>query len=138
MTEPVAEWDELKIGPFLRRLRGKMSLREAHRLSGVSSLSLSQIEGGNRRPGPPILRRLATLYGVALNDLLVRAGHLDDGKQARENDPLEAEDVEGAYQSVLADPKFRFGVRTRGPLSVEAKRYIVKMYERTTGNRLLE
>ena len=74
---------------------------------------------------------------MALNDLLVRAGHLDDGKQARENDPLEAEDVEGAYQSVLADPNFRFGVRTSGPLSVEAKRYIVKMYERTTGNRLL-
>ena len=31
-----AEWDELEIGPLLRRLRGRMGLREAHRISSVS------------------------------------------------------------------------------------------------------
>ena len=42
--------------------------------------------------------------------------------------------MERAYQYVLADPKFRVGTRPSGPLSLEAKRFIVEMYERFTEN----
>ena len=138
VIEHDAEWDELEIGPLLRRLRGRMGLREAHRISGVSASMLSQIESGSRRPGPRTLRKLATFYGVAVRDLLARAGHVDDGERDPDNGPLATGDVERAYQFMLADPRLRTGVRPKEPVSVGAKRFFVHMYERFTGRSLLE
>ena len=127
-----AEGDE-EIGPLLRRLRGGESLREVTRRTGVSSSYLSQIERGERRPGANLVRKLAGLYNVDPRDLLRRAGH---GPQP---DPYsdEAMDVERAYRFVLDDPAFRVGTRPDGPLTVNAKRFIVEMYEKFTGKRLL-
>ena len=130
MIEQNAEWDELEIGPLLRRLRGRMGLREAHRISSVSASMLSQIENGSKRPGPRTLRKLATFYGVAVRDLLARAGHVDDGERDPDSGPLETGDVERAYQFMLADPRLRTGVRPKEPVSVGAKRF--------TGRSLLE
>ena len=52
-----------------------------------------------------MLKRLGSLYGVEVQDLLKRAGFLEDpdGIEARDDEP---EEVERAYQYVLADPKF--------------------------------
>ena len=72
-----------------------------------------------------------------VQDLLKRAGYLDDPGDVPPRDD-EPQEVERAYQYVLADPKFRVGTRPSGPLSLEAKRFIVEMYERFTGKRLLE
>ena len=131
-----ADDQDLELGPLLRRLRGKKSLREVQRLSGVSYAHLSLIERGDRIPGPRILRRLASLYGVATHDLLKRAGFLEsEGEEPRHDETL---DVERAFQFVLADPRFRFGARPQGPLTTEAKRFIVEMYERFSGKRLLD
>ena len=47
-------------------------------------------------------------------------------------------DVERAYRFVLDDPAFRVGTRPDGPMTVNAKRFIVEMYEKFTGKRLLE
>ena len=126
--------DQEEIGPLLRRLRGETGLREVGRRTGISNSYLSQIERGDRRPGPSVLKRLAALYDVDVQDLLKRAGFLDDpeGIETRDDEP------ERAYQYVLADPKFRVGTRPSGPLSLEAKRFIVQMYEQFTGKRLLE
>ena len=63
-----------------------------------------------------------------------RAGHLEDEEEPKGD---EAEEVERAYQYVIADPVFRVGTRPRGPLSVESKRFIVELYERYSGRRLL-
>ena len=128
--------DTQHLGGLLRELRGDMSLREVHRLTGISDPYLSQIEKGQRTPGPRILRRLAALYAVDVHDLLRRAGHLDyEGEKPDVDQTLE---VERAYQYVLSDPRFRMGTRPSGPLSEEAKRFIVEMYERFTGKRLLD
>ena len=125
-----------ELGPLLRRLRGDFSLRDVRRETGISNSYLSQIERGDRHPGPSVLKRLASLYGVDVHDLLNRAGYLDDPDiQPRDDEPQE---VDRAYQYVLADPKFRVGTRPSGPLSLEAKRFIVEMYERFTGKRILE
>ena len=125
------------IGPLLRRLRGQTGLREVGRRTGISNSYLSQIERGQRQPGPAVLKRLAALYDVDVHDLLQRAGFLEEpaGIAPKDNEP---EEVERAYQYVLADPKFRVGTRPSGPLSLEAKRFIVEMYEKFTGKRLLE
>ncbi len=127
--------DGRQLGHLLRELRGGMSLREVHRLTGISSPYLSQIEKGQRTPGPRILKRLAALYAVDVHNLLRRAGHLDDGGGEPEVD--QTLEVERAYRYVLSDPRFRMGTRPSDPLSEEAKRFIVEMYEGFTGKRLL-
>ena len=136
MEQHKGQRNDEELGPLLRRLRGDFSLRDVRRETGISNSYLSQIERGDRRPGPSVLKRLASLYGVDVHDLLNRAGYLDDPDiQPRDDEPQE---VERAYQYVLADPKFQVGTRPSGPLSLEAKRFIVEMYERFTGKRLLE
>ncbi len=121
-------------GSLLRRLRGRVSLREVTRRTGVSASYLSQIERGVSQPGANLLRKLAELYRVDPDDLIRRAGH---GSQP---DPFsdQAMDVERAYRFVLDDPAFRVGTRPDGPMTVNAKRFIVEMYEKFTGKRLLE
>ena len=59
---------------------------------------------------------------------------LSDGDADPADEPQE---IERAFQYVLADPVFRFGARPSGPLSLESKRFIVEMYERFGGKRLL-
>ncbi len=124
------------IGQMLKRLRADTSLRGVQRLTGISNAYLSQIEKGLRQPGPKVLRRLAALYGVGVQELFKRAGYLEAEKE--EPKANEATEVERAYQYVLSDPVFRVGTRPRGPLSVESKRFIVELYERYTGKRLLQ
>ena len=57
-------------GSLLKRLRGRVSLREVTRRTGVSSSYLSQIERGEKRPGANLLRKLADLYRVDPDDLV--------------------------------------------------------------------
>ena len=129
------DWDgEEGLGPMLKRLRGDLSLRDVNRIVGISSSYLSQIERGEKVPGPNLVQKLATAYGIDPHDLLRRAGHI--GKPSTQDQ--EALEVERAYQYVLADPVFRVGTRPDGPLSLNAKRFIVEMYERFTNKRLLE
>ena len=126
---------EEELGQMLKRLRGETSLRAVQRLTGISNSYLSQIEKGERRPGPRLLKRLAALYGVGVHGLLRKAGYLEtEGEEPRAD---EATEVERAYRYVLSDPVFRVGTRPRGPLSVESKRFIVELYERYSGKRLL-
>ena len=122
------------IGALLKRLRGRVSLREVARRTGVSASYLSLIERGEKHPGVNVVRKLADLYNVDARQLLRRAGH---GPQP---DPYgdEAMDVERAYRFVLDDPAFRVGTRPDGPMTLSAKRFIVEMYEKFTGKRLLE
>lgn len=122
------------IGALLKRLRSRVSLREVTRRTGVSTSYLSQIERGVSQPGANVIRKLADLYNVDPDQLLRRAGH---GPQP---DPYgdEAMDVERAYRFVLDDPAFRVGTRPDGPMTVNAKRFIVEMYEKFAGKRLLE
>ena len=95
------------------QLRGPLSLRDVTRSVGVSSSYLSQIERGERRPGPNLIKKLATLFNVDPYGLMKQAG------LAGQPDPAadEASEVERAYQYVLADPAFRVGTRPDGPLS---------------------
>ena len=136
MNEETVHMDE-NIGQMLKRLRGDTSLRGVQRLSGISNAYLSQIEKGERHPGPKLLRRLAALYGVGVHELLRKAGYLDREEEGEEPEVDETAEVERAYQYVLSDPVFRVGTRPRGPLSIESKRFIVELYERYSGKRLL-
>ena len=132
LREETGDYED--IGALLKRLRGRVSLREVARRTGVSASYLSLIERGEKHPGVNVVRKLAELYNVDARQLLRRAGH---GPQP---DPYgdEAMDVERAYRFVLDDPAFRVGTRPDGPMTLSAKRFIVEIYEKFTGKRLLE
>lgn len=134
MDEDTDRQDE-DIGQILKRLRGDVSLRAVQRQTGISNAYLSQIEKGMRQPGPRLLQRLASFYGASIQELLRMAGYLESEGEVPGFD--EDAEVERAYQYVLGDPVFRVGTRPRGPLTVESKRFIVELYERYSGKRLL-
>jgi len=125
-----------KFGDYLRTLRNekKLSLRELEKLSGVSSSYLGLIERGQRPiPGADILKQLAPIYDVPVRDLLTAAGYLKDEKYSLS----EEEEVEMAYRYVMNDPRYKSGTRITGGITTEVKRFIVEMYEKATGKKLL-
>ena len=124
-------------GTYLKKLRKEkgFTLKQVERAAKVSNAYLSLVERGRRNPPhPEILKRLAKVYDTPQRDLLVAAGYLDDDPSER----IERARVEKAYQHVITDPTYHHGTRLKGShLSLEAKRFIVELYERTTGRRLL-
>jgi len=126
-----------QFGIYLRKLRkGKgLTLKQVEKSAKVSNAYISLVERGRRNPPhPDILKRLAKVYEVSQRDLLVAAGYLEDDPSER----MERAQVEKAYQHVIRDPNYRHGTRLKGSqLSLEAKRFIVELYESTTGRRLL-
>lgn len=81
------------LGELLRSLRGKRSLREASKLTGISHNYLSIVERGfDPRSGAPVhptpdtLKKLAEAYDYPYNALMRRAGYIpeadEDGKIA--------------------------------------------------------
>ena len=123
-------------GEYLRtlRLEQKLSLREAEKLSGVSNSYLGLIERGQRPiPGADILKKLAPVYDVPARDLMRSAGYLKDEDVSLSED----DEVDMAFKFVMNDPRYKSGTRIRGGLNVEVKRFIVEMYEKATGKKLL-
>ena len=125
-----------KFGNYMRKLRKEkgLTLRQVEQAADVSNAYLSQIERGQRNPPhPDILRRLANVYEVTHRELLIAAGYLEDPEEQ-----VKQEKIEKAFQHVTSDPHFKHGTRLRdGHLSLEAKRFIVEMYEKMANRKLL-
>ena len=125
-------------GPYLKRLRRAkgLSLKQVEEAAEVSNAYLSQIERGIRKPPhPDILKRLARTYEIPVEELLEAAGYLEDAQDRR----LQRQKIERAFDHVITDPKYRYGTRLKGSaLSLDAKRFIVEMYEKMTDRKLLE
>ena len=67
-----------KLGETLRQTRKEkyLTLRAVQERTGISNAYLSQIETGKiERPSPNVLYKLAKLYGVSYERLLLLAGH---------------------------------------------------------------
>lgn len=84
------------LGKFLEKLRGKMSLREASKKSGLSHSYIRDLElGNNRKTNAPIkpslytLKSLAAAYGYPYHKLLKETGLLDDNLNSEVNEELE-------------------------------------------------
>jgi transcriptional regulator with XRE-family HTH domain len=121
------------LAEYLRGLRqaAGMTLRDVEQASGeaVSNVYLSQLENGRRTdPNPRYLVALAQVYGVPAELLFEKAGYVT---------PPQPSAVEIAFRQVLADSSFKFGTRFKGELDDEGKRFVIELYERATGKRLL-
>jgi transcriptional regulator with XRE-family HTH domain len=125
-----------QIGSYLRDLRNqkRLTLREVEKESGASGSYLSQVEQGKRRPSADLLRKIASTYGASVRELLTIAGYLNE-PEVRISDQ---DQVEWAFNCVLSDPDYKFGT-SLGPqgLTLEAKRFIVEMYQKASGKKLL-
>ena len=125
-----------KFGNYMWKLRKEkgLTLKQVEQAADVSNAYLSQIERGQRNPPhPDILKRLAKAYEVTHRELLIAAGYLEDPEEQ-----VKQEKIEKAFQHVTSDPHFKHGTRLRdGHLSLEAKRFIVEMYEKMANRKLL-
>jgi transcriptional regulator with XRE-family HTH domain len=127
-----------RFGEYLRTLRKQrgLTLKQVQKAAQVSNAYISQIERGLRNPPhPEILHRLAKVYEVPARDLLVAAGYLREDSEAA----VTRERVERAYNHVISDPTYSHGTRLKGThVTLEMKRFIIEMYEKSTGRQLLE
>lgn len=125
-------------GEFLKSLRQRkgVSLKKVEDDTGISNAYLSQLETGARRklPEPERLKVLADYYNVSIQQLLEKAGYY--GK----NDILETREqkIEKAFQHVINDPDFKYGTRSKGQYDLDAKCFIIEMYEKLTNKKLLD
>jgi HTH-type transcriptional regulator, competence development regulator len=130
--------DMEKFGPYLRKLRKEtgLTLKQVEKTAHVSNSFLSQVERGIRNPPKPeILNRLAGAYSVPAHDLMEAAGYI----KSKPGEMRERERVELAYQHVITDPNYSQGTRMKGQtLSLEAKKFIVQIYEKATKRNLLK
>ena len=126
-----------EFGEYLRKLRqeNRLSLRDVAARTGMSFSYLTQIEHGRREPPHPrLLQKLASAYGVSASDLMKAAGYLDDMEPVKSTKLAE---LDRAFQYAISDPQFEFGTRITGPVTSDVKRYIVELYEKATGKKLL-
>lgn len=125
-----------QIGSYLRDLRNqrRLTLRKVERESGASGSYLSQVEQGKRHPSADLLRKIAPTYGASVRELLTIAGYLNE-PEVRMSDQ---DRIEWAFNCVLSDPDYKFGTSLGSQgLTPEAKRFIVEMYQKASGRKLL-
>ena len=126
------------LGEFLRSLRKRkgVSLREVEKATGIPNAYLSQLETADRRriPAPERLRKLADYYLVSVKQLLEKAGYFDD----YEIEETYEQKIEKAFQYITNDPKFSYGTRLKGKQDLDTKRFIIEMYEKMSGKKIME
>jgi transcriptional regulator with XRE-family HTH domain len=121
---------------YIRKLRmdQRLSLRDVAARTGVSVSYLTMIEHGRRgAPGVPILKKLAPLYKISLQELMKSAGYLDEAPLVLNDE----EEVNRAFEYVMNDPRYKSGTRLSGDLTTDVKRFVVEMYEKATYKKLL-
>ena len=87
-------------GEFVRAQRqlAHVSLRNLAKMSGVSDSYLSQIERGNYRPSPQVVKALATAFGLKPEQLYTMLGFMDETDSSA---PLSVE------QAIQMDPRLQ-------------------------------
>ena len=129
---------EFLFGEFLKSLRHRkgVSLKKVEDDTGISNAYLSQLETGSRRklPDPERLKVLANYYNVSIQQLLEKAGYYG------ENDIPETREqkIEKAFQHVINDPDFKYGTRLKGKYDLDAKCFIIEMYQKLSKKKLLD
>lgn len=127
------------LGEYLKKLRGKESLREASKRIGISHTYLDTIEKGyDKRSGKPVkptpetLKLIADGYHVSYEDLMERAGYIeeipDDNSTHLANKT--EKDIAKRIQKFREEIENSDGLAFNGePLSEEAKESLIESME---------
>ena len=126
------------LGKYLAKLRERkgVSLKKVEEDTGISNAYLSQLETGDRQrlPTPERLKALASYYNVSVNQLLEKAGYFGNG----EIEETKEQKIEKAFMHVISDPEFKYGTRLKSKYDLDAKHFIVEMYEKLTGKKIMD
>jgi len=123
-----------ELAGYLKNLRGDLSIRQVAEKTGISNAYLSQLESQKRKkPHPEVLQKLADFYDVPILELFEKAGYLEKG----EIEKTQEQDIENKFAHVISDPQFKHGTKVRGEYDLNAKRFIIEMYEKATNRKLL-
>jgi transcriptional regulator with XRE-family HTH domain len=78
-------------GEFVRAQRrlAQVSQRHLAKLSGVSDSYLSQIERGNYRPSPQVVKALAQAFGLEPKQLYTMLGFMDEDEKENSTPSVE-------------------------------------------------
>lgn len=106
------------IGIFLKRLRGKMSLREAAERSGFSHSYIAALEQNKRpstntpiKPSPDALKALSKAYNYSYEDLMKKAGYMgDEEKLSIDESEQILKEIVHKYNLDLTNPDIRENV----------------------------
>ncbi len=125
-----------ELSKYIKKLRGKMSIRQVAEKTGISNAYLSQLESGKRdNPHPEVLKKLAKFFGIPVVEFLKIAGYLDDKKTKEET---YEQRIEKAFSHVINDPRFNTGSCINpGDLSLDVKKYVLKLYAHNVKKSLL-
>ena len=76
-----------ELGKYLKSLREniKLSTRQVQIACGVNSSYVSQIERDFKKPSPAILEKLAPVYNISYENLMIAAGYLPGNKEITGN-----------------------------------------------------
>ena len=121
--QPVQQDDDavlVAFGEFVRAQRrlAQVSQRNLARMSGVSDSYLSQIERGNYRPSPQVVKALARAFGLQPTQLYTMLGFIDDDTAAAEPGP-------GVEEAIRLDPR----------LDATQKDALIRVYRSFLGER---
>jgi transcriptional regulator with XRE-family HTH domain len=128
-----------KFGEYLKSLRMArgLTLRQVEEISGVSNAYVCISEKGTRKnpPHPSILQKLAIAYSVPLNEMMEKAGYLTETEHPEITEEIK---INRAFEYIIKDPEFSLGTRRiPGEITIEVKKFIIEMYEKNTGKKLL-
>ena len=106
----------LAFGEFVRAQRklAQVSQRNLAKMSGVSDSYLSQLERGNYRPSPQVVKALAQAFGLEPRQLFMMLGFMDDDEGS----------TPGVEQAIHLDDR----------LSSEQKESLIRVYRTFTGS----
>lgn len=126
---------EQELAQYLKELRGNLSIRQLAEQTGISNAYLSQLESGKRdNPHPNVLKDLANFYGIPIIEFLKRAGYLDEDSKIKET--YEGK-IDRLFKYVTNNPKYKYGHRIKGEVTLEIKKFVIEMYEKATKEKLL-
>lgn len=134
------------LGELIKSLRGKESLRDASKRIGISHTYLDTIEKGYDKrsgkhvnPTPETLKLIAKAYHYNYEDLMIKAGYLEDNKNNNiDNDAMSKDerDIARRLEQFKHDIENSDGLAFSGePMSDEAKESLIEsmkfIYEQT-------
>ena len=108
----MAEQDDsvlVAFGEFVKAQRrlAQVSQRNLARMSGVSDSYLSQIERGNYRPSPQVVKALAQAFGLKPEQLYTMLGFMDDEKESSQPTVEQAIQLDPKLEAAQKDALIR-------------------------------
>ena len=119
-------------GEYLTGLRKAkdVSVRQVAEATQMSDPYLYQVENGIKSlTSPDWFKRLADYYGVPVEELLKKAGYMDETDEDKK--------IDEAFAKIVTDHSFDLGTRFSGKLNKEEKKFIIGLYEKAKKVKLL-